>query len=268
MTSEKKAGPLGQIIRTSTKIRRELRKLMDLLSSADYSSTDEYGIAAAMESERAAWTILLPQAGEVLENAARASAATEELTVARYGGQLRKALEAEGLEVLGDDMMPVVNGIVHVIVDRQRAEVSVNDVAVADSRISAVVDTVKREARELLSRVSPSASFLGELRKAYKDELATSAKPDGTPVEALSLVPRILVQRQSAAFLKDPRARSFREYPGTQFRADLSKLIESGERKIDSREFRYAAGANTAGAVFLFDRTLGRTFHLGRVWFE
>jgi hypothetical protein len=268
VTSEKKAGPLGEIVRTSSKTRRDLRKLMDLLSSADYLSTDEYGIAAAMESERAAWTILLPQVHEVLENAARGSAANDELTATRYGGQLRKALEIEGLEVLGDDLMPVVNGIVHVIVDRQRGQISVNDVAVPDSRISAVVDTVKREARELLSRVSPSATFLGELRKAYQDELAISAKPDATPVEALSLVPRILVQRQSAAFLKDPRARSFREYPVTQFRADLSKLIESGEKTIDGREFRYAAGANTAGAVFLFDRTLGRTFHLGRVWFE
>src|SRR6202022_252747 len=111
-------------------------------------------------------------------------------------------------------------------------------------------------------------TLLAQLADAYQRELRLSGKARSTPVVIASLLPHLMLARQTAAFRSNPTARTFREYSRDQFRADLHALMVSGATDVEGGRFRYASGSDTAGAIFMFVPALNRTAHVGRVWFD
>jgi hypothetical protein len=218
----------------------ELRKWRELLDSA----SGKVASAAAQQRERS---------GEFLEY---------------LDERLRRELIKRGHEVFGDTSPLVVDGIVHVAVDKKKPLVTINSEAAQDLSIDALCELITARLAVLRKdTVSPKA-FLNQLADAYETELRITGKSRGSQVPTLSLLPHVMIARQTPGFRSNPTTRAFKEYSRDQFRADLHELLRSGKLDNTDVKFRYASGSDTVGAVFMFVPALQRTAHLGRVWFE
>jgi hypothetical protein len=137
-----------------------------------------------------------------------------------------------------------------------------------DLGTTSICSSVSQELERLRLAITPPAQMLERIAEAYRREIRFTGAHPGSQVHTTALVVHLALMRQSANFRGDPSARYYREYPRVLFRADLHTLMASGEYSIRSSKFRYASGADTAGAVFMFVPALGRTAHVGRIWFE
>jgi hypothetical protein len=182
--------------------------------------------------------------------------------------RLRRELTGNGHSVFGETSLLVVDGIVHVRVDAAAGSVNVNDVASDDLNMKAVAEQVRAEIERLRRLITPPKDFLKALLDAYERETRMTGVPIGSQVHATALALQLALLRQTPTFRNDPLTKYFREYPRALFRADLYRLLESRETKVKGTTLRYAAGADTTGAVFMLVATLGRMAHVGRIWFE
>lgn len=182
--------------------------------------------------------------------------------------RITRQLTSGGQTVFGTTALLIVDGIVHVDVDLKKLRVTVNHVSMDDLDVTVICSKVREELERLRPAITPPAQMLELLADAYDREIRSSGAHPGTQVQTTALLLHLAVMRQASTFRADPSARHFREYPLVLFRADLHTLLASGEFSIRSRKFRYASGADTAGAVFMLVPALGRTAHVGRIWFE
>src|SRR5439155_3884199 len=106
------------------------------------------------------------------------------------------------------------------------------------------------------------------LLQAYEQEIKATGRTAGSQVTTASLLLQVALLQQPASFRSNPPGRSFRDYPRIQFRADLFALLASGRYETGRRRLRFAAGSDTAGAVFMLVPALDRAAHVGRLWFE
>lgn len=268
MAKREQTAPAQVAAAASRKVRNELRQLLESLRNLDTGSTDSFGAPLLARQELSDWESLGSEAIALLRGVVEAYEAAREEVDAAYPAELRRALIGTGLHVDGDDSMPIVGGMVHVVIDRQRGRITVNDEALGDNRIAAVVEAIRFEQEGLAAKATAPSEFLASIHDAYRREIAVRGKPDGTQVETVALLGHLLLGRQTAGFLKNPQSSGFRPYPLKQFRCDLYLLLASTERQIDGLEFHHGAGADTSGAVFMLDPALGRAAHVGRIWFS
>src|SRR5262249_1695303 len=151
----------------------------------------------------------------------------------------------------GDATLLIVNGAVHVETDLQRTTVRLNDKPVGDLSPAAIVAAVSEEIERITKMLTPPETLIRQVLGAYERELKLSDGAAGSPVQTLALLPHMTLARQRPAFIQNPSAANYREYPRELFRADLHALLRSGSLQFGDRHLRYASGSDTAGAIYM-----------------
>jgi hypothetical protein len=241
------------------------RRLDQLLAEVD---PDVIGGLPVVDTEVAEWKALGTTAIQRAEQLMAQWRPKRDSDLETLPQRLARELEMAGFDVFGTGGLLVVNGIVYLEIEGVAARVSINEVRFTDMRLQSLVTAVASELARLQEAAVAPSRMLDQLLHAYDRAIDESGSRPGSQVRTSDLFPRLVLDRQSNAFRADPIARHFREYRRAQFRADLYGLLKSGETSINQRRFSYASGADTAGAVFILVPALGRTAHVGRVWFE
>lgn len=248
--------------------RRNLQSALTEGESLVASGGDAISASKALSRELAAWEQELPsllnRARDLLKRLETESNVQSDSLEQRLGRELTK----NGHAVFGETALLVVDGIVHVQIDVEAGTVRINDVPSEDLEIKPIAVRVREETARLRRLITAPLDFLKALSDAYDREIRTAGAATGSQAHAAALALQIALQRQTAAFRSDPSSKHYREYPRSLFRADLYSLLASRETKIKGRTFHHAAGADTAGSVFMLVPALGRMAHVGRIWFD
>jgi hypothetical protein len=262
--------PWRQLQQQSAQARRGLDSLLRSLEAlaGGPDIADAVSGAAVLDAELAAWEqAAIPAAARARELLATLRLAREE-QVASFDQRLARALQERGRTVHGEGSPLIVDGIVYVEASPDQGTVRVNGEAEQDFSCSAVVGRIEAELQRLRKLATPPAALLEQMQAAYDEECTVRRLEPGTQVETLAILYRTALLRQQAGFRRNPTAKSFREYPREVFRADLYALLRSGSLTAQGRRLRYASGSDTAGAIFMLVPALGRSAHVGRIWFE
>ncbi len=185
-----------------------------------------------------------------------------------YFARLGKAFKEQNWEVSGDATRPLIEGLVFVEIDIAKPEIRINSKLVKDMAPASVTATVADTLSRIKARRTTPETFLTELEHAYDEESRAMGVQPGSQVHLSALHQRLLLARQSKAFLRDPRSETFKEYPLELIRADLYGALAADSPTPSGRRLRVASGSDTQGAVFMLVPMLGRAGYVGRVWFE
>jgi hypothetical protein len=255
--------------RKSASLRRSFEQLTtEFAQLALAENADAIRGSAVAKVEMEGWRQVLNAAAQTTERATgamekRASEALEGLEE-----QLVRTLREAGLSVYGETSLLVIEGIVHADVDIKKAIVQINGRVATDMSLDGLKGAIVGELDRVRKLVTSPEKFLPLLLRAYEAERLQAEKEFGAQVQTSALLWQLTMLRQQPGFRSNPVAANFREYPREIFRADLSRLLESDLTSVDGKRFRQASGSDTAGAVFMFVPQLGRTAHVGRIWFE
>lgn len=252
----------------SQSLRRNLESLVREIQEKTPADTDAVSGWSVLDGELRRWREVVSSAGAALEARVAALESERNEQLEYLEEHLRRELTRRGLSVVGDTTPLVIDGVVHVEIDKKKPSVSVNGEASEDLSIPGLARAIEERADRLKKDAAKPGAFLELLAEAYDRELRAAARPDAKQVQTLQLLPHLLLARQSAAFRANPSARNFREYTREQFRADMYQLLSSGAFESGGRRFRYASGSDTQGALFMLVPALGRMAHVGRIWFE
>jgi hypothetical protein len=250
-----------------------LRKNLDgLVKEAHRESllpdTDAITAYAIINNEVEAWNKAVSQIRPVCQELEKTLEEKSANQSEFLDNTIARKLRDSGLNVFGESGSMVVEGIVHVEVDAKKGSVRVNGVAPADLAPESVLRLVQAELERLKKAVAPPEKLLELLLQAYEGELADENKPFGSQVQTSALFWRLTILNQASQFRANPSAGNFREYPRPLFRADLFTLFSSGISVARGNQIRFSSGSDTAGAIFMLVPQLGRTAHVGRIWFE
>ncbi len=259
----------GGLRRKSSSLRRGLDDLVkEIQDSCSIPSADTISAYAVVSSEMEAWTKaagrVLPLCEDVLESLKRRSAEQSEV----LDESIARTFRNSGLEVFGEAGLMVVNGIVHVETDLKKGVVRVNGSLAPEVIPGSILTLVQAELDRLKKVFTPPEKFLDLLLRAYESELRSGNKEFGAQVQTAALFWQLAILKQSPQFRLNPSTENFREYPKEVFRADLFGLLKSNVSEIQGKRFHFSSGSDTTGAVFILVPHLGRTAHLGRIWFE
>lgn len=268
MTKPNATGWAG-VKRKSQRLRGELKKLLDDLQTA-VASPDADLIAAAIitRDELDEWSRFLQEAGETtagIHDRLDQKAAT---LAECFEPSLGNALKEAGFEVYGDGRLLIANGIVYIETDVPKGRATVNGEPLSSLRFSDLVSSVAAAFDQMKQDMTAPDVMLKQMRVAYDLACRRGATEPGSQIQTLSLLPELVLMHQKPGFRLNPVREQYTAYPLTVFRADFYSLLLSGQLEDAGWELRYASGSDTKGAVFMLVPALGRTAHIGRVWFE
>ncbi len=172
-------------------------------------------------------------------------------------------------KLVGNWPEPVVNGIVFVNVDESKDQATVNGRAIARPITSErLIAAAYTELSELTTHLTPPPEFAASLWKAYRARGVQP--PDGIGV--LDLLAELTWQRQGKSFQRDPRTESFRGYPVSQFRADLTHYLESQSPPVSEAGKTFVldvvGGSFAQDGVFMYFPQTDRLATCGRLSFR
>jgi hypothetical protein len=265
----KSKAPWADVAGRSRTIRKSVEQLLEegrqLVSTPEGDPVSAHRV---LKSELEAWSELASSVSSeltaTLARLDRERAEALEYLVDRLSRELRKV----GHQVFGATSPLVVDGVVHVEVSPEKGTVNLDGDIQEDVSIPILARVIAERVSALRKACKPPQDFLQELAAAYQREAKLTDKPEGTQLPVLSLLPHIVLARQGSTFKGNPRAGAFKEYPRDQFRADLQSLLASNLTEYGGFRFRFASGADTTGAIFMYVPSLERTAHVGRIWFE
>lgn len=265
----KKGNVWEQFRSGSAVLRRNFGKLTESLN--ELASGESLGVvrgAALINAEVEEWERAMASGLRTMREVAARLEEEGQTAGEVFDSQLRREITGRGHSIHGDASLLVIDGIVHVDIEADKGMVKVNGMLANALSPALLADEIEREFQQLRKAVTPPEKMVREILEAYEEEIRTAGRNFGAQVETTALLLRLTLRRQTAKFRANPVVGNFREYPRELFRADLFTLIESGNLHVASKAFRYASGSDTVGAVFMMVPALGRTAHVGRVWFE
>jgi hypothetical protein len=269
MSAKRVLPPWERFLNQSQSLRK---RVSELLQAAQHIAHDEEGdvlnAEAVLRRESAEWDAL---ASRVLAEMSRCAKGMEPLRnryAEEFSDRLKRLLTEGGRSVYGESSLLVVDGLVYVDLDVRNSRVGINGVTQRDLSLKGLTEAILSDLQRVRQAMTPPNDFGVQLLRAYKAVILLAGGQFGSQVTTLELLPHVLMQRQHGRFLADPLARQFREYPLSEYRADLYGLIGAGNLRIDGATFHWSSGSNTKGAIFMFVPALGRTAHVGRIWFE
>jgi hypothetical protein len=255
--------------RKSASLRRNVEQLIrDCAHLAGAENADVVSGSTVVKAELAEWKRVLHTAEETtrpinMEMERKASETLETLEE-----RLVRTLRDAGLNVYGEMGLLVVEGVVHVEISVKKPSVRVNGEIATDISIAGLKQLVRDEVDRVRKITTPPEKFIEVLLRAYEAERLHAAKEFGAQLQVSAVFWQATMLKQSPNFRSNPTATNFHGYSREIFRADLYRLLEGNVTNTDGKHFRYASGSDTAGAIFMFVPQLGRTAHIGRIWFE
>jgi hypothetical protein len=174
-----------------------------------------------------------------------------------------------GWKVLGSWPEPVIEGIVFLVVDEEKNRVTLNGRALAGSPTAEkLVEAVRQELTLLTANRPAPAEFIKQLWKVYR---AMGGQVD-SGILAFDLLEKLVWQRQSKTFHRDPRSELFKGYSMAQFRADLTHYLASGAPNMSegNSTFRLeiVGGSYAQDGMFMYFPQSDRLATCGRLIFR
>lgn len=242
--------------------------MTDCARLAGGENTDVISGSTVLKTELAEWKRILHAAQETVQpintEMERKSAEVLETLEERLVRTLRDA----GLNVYGETALLVVEGVVHVEINVKKASVRVNGEIATDISVAGLKQLISDVVGRVRKLTTPPEKFIQVLLRAYEAERLRGAKEFGAQLQVSAVFWEAAMLKQSPSFRSNPTATNFHGYSRELFRADLYRLLEGNVTSTDGKHFRYASGSDTVGAIFMFVPQLGRTAHIGRIWFE
>ena len=246
----------------SGRLRRDAEKLLNEVEALT-KGPDPITADLVLSAELAAWRGIMERAGELLAASADQARQAAATALDTFTSNLKDALTGAGFTVYGDGNLLILDGIVYISADTRRGIVHVNTEELPSFEIHQVLTAAKREAEHLKPNITSPADLLPQLRTCYKLQCHVEGKEPGTQIQTLALLPHMAFLRQRPSFRNNPTKEQYQGYPLDLFRADLYTLLQGEQPGL-----KYASGSDTKGAVFMLVPALGRTAHVGRIWFE
>lgn len=254
---------------SSVKLRRSLAKLAaDFhLLSTETAPTAIRGAAVAT-SEMSEWEQLVESLLPEMRQYTRAVEQERDRQTELFEQQLARELTQRGHSVHGETSPLIVDGIVYLETDLKRGVVKVNGASAIDLNSPTIIEMLDRELQQLRKLIIPPEKMIAQILQAYDAELRMSGRAPGAQVQTSAIHFHLTLQRQALGFRSNPTSANFKEYPTELFRADLYTLLTDGRTQAGEMHLRYASGSDINGAIFMMVPALGRTAHVGRIWFE
>jgi hypothetical protein len=269
MAEKKGRGGWQELINNSKASRRKFDSLLAEIEKASTdANTDLIRFYTALCHEVGEWKRSFEEKTPGLSQFISEMQPRYEKEAEQLIDRLRSSLTERRHTVYGEESMLVVDGIVHVECNAKAGDLRVNGKPQPTVLISDLIIEIEKEVDSLRRNATPQEEFAKFLLCGYRTLVATRGLHFGTQVETLDLVPYIAFQKQSASFRNNPIGKTFLDYPLSQFRADLHNALTASSADADGNMFKIASGSSTKGAVFMFVPALGRTAHVGRVWFD
>lgn len=262
---KKNKGPWPTINATSSKLRRAIDNLITLATA---NQDDAISAASILRNELVAWRDLIQRANTTLEPMLASAQARVEQANDAFTEELKTSLINAGMSVYGDGNLLIADGIIHIQSDAASASLRVNGEEAGTYHVPSITTLVQQRARQLSADKTKPAELLKQLHAAYELARTAEGKEYGTQLQTTSILPYLAILRQKPTFRNNPTKEQFQSYTIEQFRADLYILLSDTTLTTNEAPFRYASGSDTKGAVFMLVPALGRTAHVGRIWFE
>lgn len=255
--------------RKSAALRRSVEQLLrNCAQLAGADNADAIRGSTVIKAEIAEWKRILQAAQESLNpiNMDMEKKCSEALETLEE--RLVRILRDAGLSVYGETALLVVEGIVHVEININKAVVRVNGEVATNTSVAALKEVIREEVERVRKLTTPPEKFVELLLRAYEAERVQAGKEFGAQLQVSGILWQAVLLKQHPSFRSNPIVINFHGYPREIFRADLYRLLDSNLSSIGGNHFRYASGSDTAGAMFMLVPQLGRTAHIGRIWFE
>lgn len=183
--------------------------------------------------------------------------------------RFEEASRLRGWKLAGNWPEPVVEGIVFIVVNEQEKYATVNGKRLrGEPAADTLISAVEIELDSLTQNRAEPAAFISALWNAFR---ACGAEP-GKGIEIYRLLREMLWQQQTRAFHRDPRREIFRPYPVSEFRANLTHCLATGQGqiKIGSDTFRLeiVGGSFAQDSIFMYFPQTDRLASCGRIDFQ
>lgn len=171
--------------------------------------------------------------------------------------------------IIGSWPEPVIEGIVFLVIDEEKNRVTLNGRALSGSPTAErLVEAVRQELTLLTANRPAPAEFIKELWKVYR---AMGGQVD-SGILAFDLLDKLVWQRQSKTFHRDPRSDLFKGYSMAQFRADLTHYLASGAPSVaegsSSCQLEIVGGSYAQEGIFMYFPQSDRLATCGRLIFR
>jgi|SRR5579872_1704123 len=267
--TQKPKSAWGGLQRKSASLRHGVEQLVkDAAQLAGTDNSHTISGYTAANREIAEWRQILAQVAKIAESTMEGLSAKAANELDGLEDRLVRVLRDAGLTVYGETALLVINGIVHAEIDIKSTMARINGKLAGDISVDALQQAILDEMDRVRKAVTPPEKFIALLLRAYETERVQASKEFGSQVQTSAVFWQLAMIKQQPSFRSNPVVANFREYPREVFRADLYRLLESNLVDCNGKRFRYASGSDTVGAVFMLVPQLGRTAHIGRVWFE
>lgn len=260
--------PWAQVKQQSASLRRKIERLAQDFVALSASNGDAITGSNLAQAELDAWRKVLGDVLALTENTLRFMQQRAIEQIETLDTRLSRAVRDAGFVVYGDAASFFVDGIVHIELDTTKGIVRVNGELLSDLSVEQIQSRLVQEVERLKKLLTPPDKFLFLVLRAYENEVSQQKKEFGSQIQTGALLWQLTMLKQQATFRSNPTAENFRPYPREVFRADLFRLLEANVTVAKGRQFRYASGSDTDGAIFTLVPQLGRPAHVGRIWFE
>jgi hypothetical protein len=187
----------------------------------------------------------------------------ERLTTAllQLEAELRDLCVTKGWRVDGQWPDFIMNLGVSVHVDGEKRIAIVGDVQ-RPASAGAIAKTLEPRVAELLPKNFAPPRFMESLLRAYDSVGGGSGQ-----ALILDVYRSLVIQSQAPRFWRDARPNLFTPLTIDQFRARLSKSLESGVVSADGRELRLFPALDPKDAIFMYQPAERRFGYVGRIEF-
>ncbi len=245
---EQRAAALSKVLKLQRRLLKEdmpdseaIVKWLDLAAE----STDG---CPAMEKSRA----------HLLESWRRAASAA----FLQLEADLREFCQSHSWRLDGQWPDFIVERGVAVQVDERNRAVTVGEFR-CPATLTAIGRALQRQVSELVPKNFSPQRFVESLLRAW--EAATESKGGQAPI--LDVYRWTVIQAQTAKFWRDAKAATFTPLSTDQFRARLSKALESGATQARGRELRLLPPLDPKDALFVHQPAEARFGYVGRIEF-
>ena len=265
---KKAPGPWAHIKAKAQRMRRDITNLVGEIETLTANSADAITASGILNTELEAWRTLARETEATITTITERTQHAALAAAESFTDHLKSALIDAGLTAYGDGSLIIADGIIHIQTNTQTATVQINGQEQGTFHIPNLVTRIQERAAQLRADATPPLDLLRQIHLAYNLTCHADNKELGTQVQTLAILPHLALLRQPTSFRTNPAKEQYRPYPFEQFRADLHGLLQTEQHSTAGHNFRYASGSDTKGAIFLLVPALGRTAHVGRIWFE
>lgn len=176
---------------------------------------------------------------------------------------LRDTIISLGFNFSGQWPKYYINYILPVIVDENKYTIYVNSEKFQTVDISKIVESIKRQIKNLQIEKCDLQGFLGELHDTY----VKLSSPQNPTVAIWKIYREIVINKQSRQLWRDASSDNFRPFRELEFRASLTELLKKNITSISTHQLRLLPPISKDESMYIYQPAENRFCHVGRIEF-